>query len=162
MRFEAKFLFIPRGLLMWSSLTNEMISSMQMSLLERLWVVKTNHIWREANGCAELLAKKGTDQSEREIFYDTCYFEGDSATVLNCIQAGSPCLAPFGNVIEDSISLASRLGYYSFSHVRRKGNVVADKLAKLAKYLDVPKDWLEDIPSDVNSLVLIESSFAEV
>ena len=39
---------------------------------------------------------------------------------------------------------------------------MADKLAKLAKYLDVPKDWLEDIPSDVNSLGLIDSSFAEV
>ena len=35
-------------------------------------------------------------------------FKGDSATVLNCIQAGSPCLAPFGNAIEDSISLASQ------------------------------------------------------
>ena len=39
---------------------------------------------------------------------------------------------------------------------------MADKLAKLAKYLDVPKVWLEDIPSDVNSLGLIDSSFAEV
>ena len=89
-------------------------------------------------------------------------FKGDSATVLNCIQAGSPCLAPFGNAIEDSISLASHLSHYSFSHVRRKGNTMADKLAKLAKYLDVPKVWLEDIPSDVNSLGLIDSSFAEV
>ncbi|KAL0014391.1 hypothetical protein SO802_001460 [Lithocarpus litseifolius] len=42
------------------------------SLLERPWAVKTNHIWREANRCADLLAKKGVDQSEREIFYDTC------------------------------------------------------------------------------------------
>ena len=42
------------------------------SLLERPWVVKTNHIWREANGCVDLLAKKGADQFEREIFYDTC------------------------------------------------------------------------------------------
>ena len=50
----------------------------------------------------------------------------------------------------------------SFSHVHRKGNAVADKLAKLTKYLDVPKVWLEDIPSDVNSLVVIDSSFAEV
>nr|XP_023884649.1 uncharacterized protein LOC111996849 [Quercus suber] len=66
-------------------------------------------------------------------------FEGDSATVLNCIQAGSPCLAPFGKVIEDSFSLASHLSHYSFSHVRRKGNVMADKLAKLAKYPMHPK-----------------------
>ena len=35
-------------------------------------MVKTNHIWREANGCADLFAKKGADQTEHEIFYDTC------------------------------------------------------------------------------------------
>ena len=35
-------------------------------------MVKTNQIWREANGCADLLAKKGADQTEHEIFYDTC------------------------------------------------------------------------------------------
>ena len=42
------------------------------SLLEQPWVVKTDHIWRKANGCTDLLAKRGADQSEREIFYDTC------------------------------------------------------------------------------------------
>ena len=39
---------------------------------------------------------------------------------------------------------------------------MANKLAKLAKYLVVPQVWLEDIPSDVDSLVLIESSFAVI
>ena len=89
-------------------------------------------------------------------------FEGDLTTVLNCIQASSPCLVSFGNVIEDSIASASQLCDCSFSHVRRKGNAVADKLVKLAKYLVVPQVWLEDIPSDVDSLVLIDSSFAVV
>jgi len=89
-------------------------------------------------------------------------FKGDSTTVLNCIQASSPCLVSFGNVIEDSIALASQLYDCSFSHVRQKGNAVADKLAKLAKYLVVPQVWLEDIPSDVDSIVLIDSSFAVV
>ncbi|KAL0003250.1 hypothetical protein SO802_017031 [Lithocarpus litseifolius] len=37
------------------------------SLLKRPWVIKTSHIRREANGCADLLAKKGEDQIEREI-----------------------------------------------------------------------------------------------
>ena len=49
-----------------------------------------------------------------------------------------------------------------FSHIRGKGNAMANKLAKLAKYLVVPQVWLEDIPSDVDSLVLIESSFAVI
>ena len=36
---------------------------------------------------------------------------------------------------------------------------MADKLAKVAKFCFVPKIWKEDIPSDVNSLVLLDSNF---
>ena len=74
------------------------------SLLERPWVVKTDHIWREANGCANLLAKKGVDQFEREIFSDTCtvfvmqcYFWDSlgftSPRLVGCIYQGSWNLA---------------------------------------------------------------------
>ena len=60
-------------------------------------------------------------------------FEGDSATVINYIQAGPPCLASFGHIIEDAINLTSNLCYCSFSHVLQKGNIVAEKVAKLSK-----------------------------
>ena len=74
------------------------------SLLERPWVVKIDHIWREANGCANLLAKKGANQFEREIFYDTClafltqcYFWDSlgftSPRSVGCIYQGSWNLA---------------------------------------------------------------------
>ena len=74
------------------------------SLLERPWVVKTDHIWRKANGCADLLAKRGADQSEHEIFYDTCpafltqcYFWDSlgftSPRSVGCIYQGSWTLA---------------------------------------------------------------------
>ena len=72
-------------------------------------------------------------------------FEGDSLTVINYIQAGPPCLASFGHIIEDAINLTSHLCYCSFSHVLQKGNTVADKVAKLAKVFFVPKIWKEDI-----------------
>ena len=55
--------------------------------------------------------------------------------------------------IEDATELTSHLCNYSFSHVQRKGNTVADRLAKLAKFCSIPKIWKEDIPYDVNSLV---------
>lgn len=35
-----------------------------------------------------------------------------------------------------------------FSHVKRKGNAVANNLAKLAKHSIAPQIWLEDIHSD--------------
>ena len=41
-------------------------------LLNRDWEVHVDHIWREANSCADLLTKKGISQSESEVLYDTC------------------------------------------------------------------------------------------
>lgn len=109
----------------------------------------------------EALACKRAIEFALEKGLQQVVFEEDSTTILNYIQGGSPSLEPFGN-IEDSSILASQLSHCLFSHVRRKGNAVFNKLAKLAKHLDVPKVWLEDIPSDVNSLVVIDSNFAEV
>ena len=40
-------------------------------LLHKEWEARIEHIWREANSCADLLAKRGASQSEREILYDT-------------------------------------------------------------------------------------------
>ena len=41
-------------------------------LLNRDWEACVEHIWREANSCADLLAKRGASQSEQEVLYDTC------------------------------------------------------------------------------------------
>ena len=41
-------------------------------LLNKDWEAHVEHIWREANSYADLLAEKGASQSEREVLYDTC------------------------------------------------------------------------------------------
>ena len=41
-------------------------------LLNRDWEACVKHIWREANSYADILAKKGASQTEREVLYDTC------------------------------------------------------------------------------------------
>ena len=89
-------------------------------------------------------------------------FEGDSAIVIKNLQANTPCMASFGNVIADSIFLASQLESFSFSHVCRMGNVVVDKLAKLAKNFDTSQVWVKDTPSEVHPLELIDCNFVEV
>ena len=40
-------------------------------LLSREWELHVKHIWREANSCADLLAKRCTSQLEKEVLYDT-------------------------------------------------------------------------------------------
>ena len=83
-------------------------------------------------------------------------FEGDSEVVIKHLTAEQPCLAAFGHIIDEARSLSTRLRKVSFSHTKRKGNTVADKLAKLARNLYEPKVWLEDIHSNVMSFVILD------
>lgn len=60
-------------------------------------------------------------------------FEGDSKVVYKHLLNNSPSFASFGHIIDETRRLVSNFRFASFSHVKRSGNVVADKLAKLAK-----------------------------
>ena len=69
-------------------------------------------------------------------------FEGDLEVIFKLLTAEQPCMSAFGHIIEDSHSLAARLRLATFTHTKRQGNNVADKLAKLAKNLYEPQVWL--------------------
>ena len=72
-------------------------------------------------------------------------FEGDSEVIFKLLTANQPC------IIEELRSLVARLRMASFTHTKRQGNNVADKLTKLAKNLYEPQVWLEDIHSNVSN-----------
>ena len=42
------------------------------NLLDRGWEVHVHHVYREANGCADALAKRGTHQHTRMAVYSDC------------------------------------------------------------------------------------------
>ena len=62
-------------------------------------------------------------------------FEGDLEVIIDHLIADQPCLTTSGYIIEEARTLSAKLRQASYSHTRRKGNKVADKLAKLAKNL---------------------------
>lgn len=109
----------------------------------------------------EALACKRAIAFAIELGLHHVVFEGDSATIIKYLQADTPCMASFGIVIANSLSLASQLDSVSFIHVRRMGNAVADRLAKLATRFDSPHVCVEDTPIEVDPLVLIDCNFAE-
>lgn len=94
-----------------------------------------------------------------EIGLQEVVFEGNSEVIFKLLTVEQPCMSTFGHIIEDSRSLAARLRMASFTHTKRQGNNVADKLAKLAKNLYEPQVWLEDIHSNVTKLVTVDRSF---
>ena len=86
----------------------------------------------------EALACRRAITFAQEIGLQDVIFEGDSKTIISLLNSKSPCLASFGHIIDDSRSIASSFIYYSFSHTKRMGNNVADKIAKLAKFCNFP------------------------
>ena len=85
-------------------------------------------------------------------------FEGDSETIIKALNSDFTCLTSFGHIIDDARTLALCFDTFSFMHVKRSGNAVADKLAKLAKYSH-SQVWYDDIPYDVKQLALVDISF---
>ena len=77
--------------------------------------------------------------------------EGDSQVVIMALNSKSPVLAPYGSLLQDSLSLANSFSKLSYSHTKREGNTVAHNLAKLAVNLTNCVIWMEDVPPDVLS-----------
>ena len=93
-----------------------------------------------------------------ELGLQDVVFEVDSEIIYSHLVSDSTCMTAFGHIIEDSRWLATSLRRVSFSHVRRNGNRVADKLAKLTKFLYEPQIWIEDIHRDVTDYVTLDRS----
>ena len=66
-------------------------------------------------------------------------FEGNSETIIKALNSDYTCLTSFGHIIDDARTLALCFDTFSFMHVKRSGNAVADKLAKLTKYSQIDK-----------------------
>ena len=91
-----------------------------------------------------------------ELGLQEVIFEGDSEVVYKHLTTTSPSLASFGHITDETRSLVSQFRFASFSHVKRSGNAVADKLAKLAKKFSTPQIWREDIHYEANSFVILD------
>ncbi|KAL0012228.1 hypothetical protein SO802_007336 [Lithocarpus litseifolius] len=103
----------------------------------------------------EALACRKAISFSIELGLQDVVFEVDSEIIYRHLISDSTCMTAFGHIVDDSRWLSKSLRSASFSHVRRNGNRVADKLAKLAKFLCEPQIWIEDIHRDV----ILDSSF---
>ena len=97
-----------------------------------------------------------------ELGLQDVVFEGDLEVIINHLKADQPCLTASGHIIEEARTLSAKLRQASYSHTRRKGNKVADKLAKLAKNLYEPLVWMEDIHSNALQYVFFDRGLMPV
>ena len=87
----------------------------------------------------------------RELGIAKAVLEGDSQVVIMTLNSKTYVLAPYGSLIQDSLTLSNSFSKLSYSHTKREGNTVAHNLAKLVVNLTNYVIWMEDVPSDVLS-----------
>ena len=87
----------------------------------------------------------------REVGIFEAILEGDSLLVMKSLETKNAGLAPFGLLIQDSLTLSLGFSKLSYSHTKREGNLVAHSLAQLAVNNPNCVIWMEDVPSDVLS-----------
>ena len=57
-----------------------------------------------------------------QLRLDKVISEGDSSIIISSLQNPDPCMAPFGNIIEDTKAYASSIRLHSFKHTKSQGN----------------------------------------
>ena len=103
----------------------------------------------------EALAASKALEFAREVGIYEAVLEGDSLLVMTALKTKNPGLAPFGLLIQDSLTLSSGFSKLSYSHTKRDGNLVAHSLAQLA--INIPNCVIMDGRCSIGCTVFIPS-----
>ena len=95
----------------------------------------------------------------RELVLRNVVFEGDSKSSIHAISNRLLLHLSCGHIIQDILLFASSLQSFSFSHVCRQGNALADTLAKRAKLSCPLLVWMESIPLNLYNCYLSDFSY---
>ena len=82
--------------------------------------------------------------------------EGDSEVVISALRKEEESFSSFGHLISSIKHYLHSCNCISFSHTCRSGNLVAHSLAKLARHIDEFFVWMEDVPPQVNDILLAD------
>ena len=85
----------------------------------------------------------------RELGLNGIILEGDSKEAISTIKKQSFQHPVVGHLVKDIVSLVSMFQYYSFSHTRRQGNVLARALARRARLSFPTLVWMNSILADI-------------
>jgi ribonuclease HI len=106
----------------------------------------------------EALAARRAVQFAIELGLREAEFEGDSTIITEALIRGSYNQAAFGPIIEDARCLTRMMHRSLFSHVKRSGNIVAHTLARRAQFCSLSVIRMDNIPSELESLLQQDSS----
>ena len=82
----------------------------------------------------EAMAASKALEFARELGIAKAVLEGDSQVVIMALNSKTSVLAPYGSLIQDSLTLSNSFSKLSYSHTKRFGNPVVHNLANLSSY----------------------------
>ncbi|XP_075649675.1 uncharacterized protein LOC142620145 [Castanea sativa] len=102
----------------------------------------------------ELLAARRAAVFAVELGFQNVIFEGDAEGVIKVLSQRDAAQSSVGRLVKDFRSIASSLGTFSLSHIRRQGNNVAHALARRARFSFPLLVWMENVPPNILHCVL--------
>ncbi|XP_065638086.1 uncharacterized protein LOC136071113 [Quercus suber] len=101
---------------------------------------------------AEALAARRAVVFAQELSIANVLVEGDCLKVVSALRDPAGCHTLYGHIVEDTHCLASQFQSYGFSHVRRRGNLLAHALARRAVSSADFDVWVEELPVELESI----------
>ncbi|KAK9997071.1 hypothetical protein SO802_021757 [Lithocarpus litseifolius] len=102
----------------------------------------------------ETLAARRAVLFVQELGLRNVVFEGDSESSIQAISNRLLSHSSCGHIIHDILLFASSFLSFSFSHVCRQGNALADALAKRARLSCPLLVWMKSVPPDLYNCYL--------
>nr|POE46282.1 hypothetical protein CFP56_64926 [Quercus suber] len=93
----------------------------------------------------EALAASKALEFARELGKADTVLERNSQVVMSALKSRNTGLAPFGLLMQDSLTLSAGFSKLSSSHAKREGNRVAHNLTKLAMNFTNSVIWMEGV-----------------
>ncbi|KAK8510277.1 hypothetical protein V6N13_103869 [Hibiscus sabdariffa] len=103
---------------------------------------------------AEALACETAVTFATDLGFRSVQVEGDSLSIIKKLNAATMNRSLINPIISDIQILRGSFDNITFSFVGRQGNMVAHELAKLGIKFSEPMYWMEEVPMQVERLVL--------
>ena len=101
----------------------------------------------------EALATLKAVSLARDLGFRNVILEGDSLGLIKALKSAEDSLSPTGLLVDDVKWVASSFEQLVYSHVKRNDNRVAHSLAKNAFCIPDSQIWMEDVPSQITSIL---------
>ncbi|KAK7839398.1 hypothetical protein CFP56_018063 [Quercus suber] len=106
----------------------------------------------------ETLAARCAIHFFRELAIRNVVFKGDLESSIHAISNRLLLHSSCGHIFQDILLFASSLQSFSFSHVCRQGNTLANALAKITRLSCPLLVWMEFVPPDLYNYYLSDFS----